>query len=92
MEITVEKGLVKHAASGRQASFGELAEAAASLPIPTQVTLKDPKNFKLIGAQHLPRLDSKAKTTGKAVFAIDFSLPNMATALVARPALVSAPL
>jgi isoquinoline 1-oxidoreductase beta subunit len=90
VEITVEKGLVKHAASGRQASFGKLAEAAASLPIPAQVRLKDPKNFKLIGAEHLPRLDSRAKTTGKAVFAIDVSLPNMAIALVARPALFGA--
>jgi isoquinoline 1-oxidoreductase beta subunit len=84
-EITVEKGLVRHAASRRQASFGKLAQAAASVPAPRQVTLKDPKNFKLIGAEHLPRLDSRAKTTGKAVFAIDYSLPDMAIALVARP-------
>jgi isoquinoline 1-oxidoreductase beta subunit len=84
-EITVEKGLVTHAASRRQESFGKLAQAAASVPIPAQVTLKDPKNFKLIGAEHLPRLDSRAKTTGKAVFAIDFSLPDMVIALVARP-------
>src|SRR6202522_2968183 len=89
-EITVEKGLVRHAASRRQASFGKLAQAAASVPVPAQVTLKDPKNFKLIGAEHLPRLDSRAKTTGKAVFAIDVSLPNMASALVARPALFGA--
>src|SRR5580700_10282147 len=89
-EITVEKGLVRHAASQRQATFGRLAEAAASLPIPAQVRLKDPKNFRLIGAEHLPRLDSRAKTTGKAVFAIDFSLPEMAIALVARPPLFGA--
>ena len=42
-EITVEKGMVRHAASRRQANFGELAQAAAAMPIPTQVTLKDPK-------------------------------------------------
>jgi isoquinoline 1-oxidoreductase beta subunit len=89
-EITVEKGLVRHAASGRQASFGKLARAAASVPVPAQVTLKDPKNFKLIGAEHLPRLDSRAKTNGKAVFAIDFSLPDMAIALVVRPPLFGA--
>src|SRR5580693_10334742 len=41
-EITVEKGLVRHAASGRQASFGRLPEAAASVPIRAQVTLKGP--------------------------------------------------
>jgi isoquinoline 1-oxidoreductase subunit beta len=89
-EITVEKGVVKHAASRRQASFGKLAQAAASVPVPAQVTLKDPKNFELIGAEHLPRLDSRAKTTGKAVFAIDFSLPDMAIALVARSPLFGA--
>jgi isoquinoline 1-oxidoreductase subunit beta len=89
-EVTVEKGLVKHSASRRQATFGKLAQVAASLPMPAQVTLKDPKNFKLIGAEHLPRLDSRAKTTGKAVFAIDFSLPDMAIALVARPPLFGA--
>ncbi|MGB6405163.1 MAG: molybdopterin cofactor-binding domain-containing protein, partial [Candidatus Sulfotelmatobacter sp.] len=91
-EITVEKGLVRHAASGRQASFGKLAQAAASLPVPAKVTLKDPKNFTLIGAEHLARLDSRAKTTGTAVFAIDFSLPEMAIALVARPPLFGATL
>jgi isoquinoline 1-oxidoreductase beta subunit len=89
-EITVEQGIVRHVASRRQASFGELAQAAASVPIPAQVALKDPKHFTLIGAEHLPRLDSRAKTTGTAVFAIDFSLPNMATAVVARPPLFGA--
>src|ERR1700678_109192 len=89
-EITVEEGLVRHAASRRQASGGKLAQAAASVRVPAQVTLKGAKSFKLIGAEHLPRLDSRAKTTGKAVFAIDFSLPEMATALVARPPLFGA--
>ena len=89
-EITVEKGVVRHTASGRQASFGKLAQAAASVPVPAQVTLKDPKNFTLIGAEHLPRLDSRDKTTGKAVFAIDVSLPELAIALVARPPLFGA--
>jgi isoquinoline 1-oxidoreductase beta subunit len=89
-EIKVEKGLVRHGASRRQASFGRLAQAAASVPIPAQVTLKDPKDFKLIGAEHLPRLDSRAKATGTAVFAIDFSLPEMMIALIARPPLFGA--
>jgi isoquinoline 1-oxidoreductase subunit beta len=84
-EIAVEKGVVKHEASQRQETFGELAQAAAAMPIPKQITLKDPKSFKLIGAPHLPRIDSKAKTNGAALFAIDFSLPDMLTALVARP-------
>ena len=83
-EIAVDNGIVKHNASPRQASFGDLAALAATLQPPAQVNLKDPKNFKFIGAPHLPRLDSKAKTNGTALFAIDVSLPEMVTALVAR--------
>lgn len=83
--ITVEKGVVEHTESLQRATFGELAETAATLPVPEQVNLKDRKNFKLIGNPHLARVDSKLKTNGSAVFAIDFSLPGMATALVARP-------
>jgi isoquinoline 1-oxidoreductase beta subunit len=84
-EITVDDGVVRHPPSRRKGTFGELAISAATLPVPAQVTLKDPKNFKLIGAQHLRRIDGKSKSNGTAVFAIDFSLPEMVTALVARP-------
>jgi isoquinoline 1-oxidoreductase beta subunit len=84
-EITVERGVVKHPLSGRQASFGDLSQDSAAMRIPEQVTLKDPTTFKLIGAPHLPRLDGKEKTRGTAVFAIDFVLSDMVTALVARP-------
>lgn len=84
-ELSVDRGVVEHRTSSRRASFGDLAEEAASLPIPTEVTLKDPKEFKLIGNPHVPRVDSKAKTLGTAVFAIDFTLPGLLTALVARP-------
>jgi isoquinoline 1-oxidoreductase beta subunit len=89
-EITVDEGVVRHAPSRRKAPFGELAIAAATLPVPPQVVLKDPKNFKLIGSQHLQRVDSKSKSNGTAIFAIDFSLPDMVTALVARPPLFGA--
>lgn len=85
LEITVTEGVVKHDKSSRQANFGQLAVAAAAMPLPTRVILKDPKDFRLIGSPHLPRLDSKSKTNGSAIYAIDFSLPSMVTALVARP-------
>jgi isoquinoline 1-oxidoreductase subunit beta len=84
-EIIVAEGVVKHKTSSRHASFGQLAQAAAAIPVPDNVTLKNPKDFKLIGSPHLPRLDSRAKTNGSAMFAVDFSLPDMATALIARP-------
>ncbi len=83
-EITVDRGVVSHAPSGRRATFGELAPKAATLTPPAQVTLKDPKDFKLIG-QRLPRLDTTAKTDGSAKFTLDFAEPGMLTALIARP-------
>lgn len=83
-EITVEKGVISHAASDNEASFGELAGAAAELPVPSDVTLKDPADFTLIG-QRIPRQDSLAKTTGRAVFTQDIHLPDMLTAVVAHP-------
>lgn len=84
-EVTVENGIVKHLRSWQEAPFGDLASLAAIMPLPAQVTLKDPKDFKLIGAAHLPRLDSKAKCNGSALFPIDVSLPEMVIASVERP-------
>ncbi|HEY3064979.1 MAG TPA: xanthine dehydrogenase family protein molybdopterin-binding subunit [Methylomirabilota bacterium] len=83
-EITVERGVVSHAPSGRRATFGEFASKAAALTPPAQVTLKDPKDFKLVGTR-VPRLDGRAKTDGTAQFTMDFSLPGMLTAVIARP-------
>jgi isoquinoline 1-oxidoreductase subunit beta len=83
-EITVERGVVRHAPSGRRATFGQLAPKAAALTPPAHVHLKDPKDFKLVG-QRLPRVDGAAKTDGTARFTLDFTLPGMLTALVARP-------
>jgi len=83
-EITVDRGVVSHASSGRRATFGELASKASTLTPPTQVTLKDPKDFKLVGKRP-PRVDSKAKTDGSAQFTADFTVPGMLTALIARP-------
>ena len=83
-EITVNSGVVAHASSGRRATFGELAAEAARQAPPAQVTLKDPKDFKLIG-RHAPRVDSAAKTNGSAMYTADLRLPDMLTAVIARP-------
>lgn len=82
-EITVAKGVVSHARSGREARFGALAAKAAALPVPQAVTLKDPKDWTLIGAK-LPRLDSVAKTSGATVFGFDIRRPGQLTAVVAH--------
>lgn len=84
-EISVSQGVLSHAASGRTAGFGELVEAAAQLPVPQQVQLKDPKDFKLIGKLDLRRKDSLDKTDGSAIFTQDFKLPGMLVAMVAYP-------
>ncbi len=90
-EISVANGRLSHAASGQSASFGELAELAAQQTPPAQVTLKDPKDHTLIG-KHAPRLDSKSKTTGQAIYTIDVQRPGMLTALIARPPVFGATL
>jgi isoquinoline 1-oxidoreductase beta subunit len=84
-ELAVSDGVVMHARSKRKASFGALAKAAAREAVPTEVKLKDPKDFKLIG-KVAPRRDSADKTNGKAIFTQDVHLPGMLTAVVAHPA------
>ncbi len=83
-EIVVRDGLVSHAASGRKASFGELAEAAGRETVPGEVKLKDAAAFRLIGKQ-AKRKDSVAKTNGQARFTQDVMLPGMLVAVVAHP-------
>src|SRR5881296_3790186 len=77
-----QNGVVTHLASGRTLPYGALAEKAAKLPVPTQVTLKDPRDFTLIGTP-AKRLDTPDKVNGKAKFGIDVRLPGMKIATVA---------
>ena len=76
-----QKGDVTHTPTGRTLAYGALADKAAKLPLPTQVTLKDPKDFKLIGTP-AKRLDTPAKVNGTAQFGIDVRLPGMKIATV----------
>jgi isoquinoline 1-oxidoreductase beta subunit len=72
----VERGVVHHDGSGRALGYGELATDAAALPVPKNVRLKDPAQFKLIGT-NARRLDTPAKVNGTAVFGIDIRVPGM---------------
>ncbi len=76
-------GAVLHEESGRTLRFGALADAAAKLPVPTDVFLKEPEEFVLLG-KPMPRLDTPLKVDGSAVFGIDVQLPGLLTASVAR--------
>jgi isoquinoline 1-oxidoreductase beta subunit len=85
-EIEVRQGVLSHAASGRSARFGAFAEAASRLPVPSDVPLKDPANFRLIGqADAVTKVDSAGKSNGTAQFTLDIREPGMLTVVVARP-------
>ncbi len=73
--LRAEKGMVI-GANGKKATYGSLAEAASKLPVPEKVTLKDPKDFTIVGKK-TKRLDTPAKTNGTAVFGIDVKMPGM---------------
>jgi isoquinoline 1-oxidoreductase beta subunit len=83
-ELRTERGVVYHDASGKHATYGSLASAAAALPVPETASLKDPKDFKLIGSQ-APRVDVPPKTDGTAQFTLDVTFPGMLVALIQRP-------
>ncbi|PYP08223.1 MAG: twin-arginine translocation pathway signal protein [Gemmatimonadetes bacterium] len=78
-----ETGAVIHAATNRRLSYGALAQRAAALPVPVDVQLKDPKDWRLAG-KPTRRLDTRFKVNGTAQFGIDVRVPGMLTAVVAR--------
>lgn len=82
--LTTENGVITNPANGKRLGYGQVARAAAALPVPEQVPPKDPASFRLIG-KSAPRVDARAKVTGRAMFTQDVSLPGMLTAVVARP-------
>ena len=76
-------GAVSLRDGSRSASYGELATAAAKLPVPADVALKPPGEWRRIG-KHDARVDAVAKVDGSAPFALDLSLPGMLTAVLVR--------
>jgi isoquinoline 1-oxidoreductase beta subunit len=82
-ECHAENSRVIHAKSGNAASYGALSDAAATLPLPDNVVLKSPKDFKIIG-KPTKRLDTPAKINGSAQFGLDVYLPDMLTVVIAR--------
>jgi isoquinoline 1-oxidoreductase beta subunit len=80
-ELEVAKSVISHPASGRTTSFGKVAAAAAQLPVPQQVSLKDPKDWTLIG-KRMARLDTVDKVNGKQIYGADLTLPGMLNAAI----------
>ena len=80
-ECTAAESVISHSASGRTTTYGKVAEAAASVPVPTQVTLRDPADWRVAG-KPVKRLDTADKLTGKLVYGADISLPGMLCASI----------
>lgn len=86
-ELRTELHRVLHPASQRSLGFGELAEAAAALPVPARDALKfkPVDRFRYIGKQTTQSVDGPDIVTGKAVYGIDVQLPGLLHAVIARP-------
>ena len=82
-DVSITNGVVS-IKSGKTATLGAMAEAAAKQPIPSDVTLKTADKFVYIG-KSFPRVDAVAKTNGTAKFTIDQQMDGMLVAVVARP-------
>jgi isoquinoline 1-oxidoreductase beta subunit len=80
--IKADKGMI-YGPKGLKASYGELAEAAARMPVPEKPPIKDPKDFKIVG-KRTKRVDTPAKVNGTAEFGIDVKLPDMVYASLAQ--------
>ena len=80
-ECTVSKGVITHAGSGKSTTYGKVAAAANKIAPPESVTLKDPKDWTIIG-QPKKRLDTADKLTGKQVYGADMQLDGMLNASI----------
>ncbi|MDJ0862379.1 MAG: xanthine dehydrogenase family protein molybdopterin-binding subunit [Gammaproteobacteria bacterium] len=83
-DCEARSGHVIHPDGHDRLSYGALADRAAQMPVPENVLLKEPEEFRLIG-RSAPRLDGPQKVNGSAVFGLDVALPGMQTAVVAHP-------
>jgi isoquinoline 1-oxidoreductase beta subunit len=79
-----EDGFVINKTLGKKLGYGELAAKAATLPVPNDVALKDPKDFKIIGTR-VPNVDNHKIVTGQPLYGIDTRRPGMLYAMVVRP-------
>ena len=82
-ELTTENGVVKHS-SGKSAGYGVLATAAAGLEVPTDVQLKDPKDFKIIGKSK-KNVDAPKIVTGQPLYGMDVKREGMQIAMIVHP-------
>jgi len=84
-----DNGFVIETSGTRKLSFGELTDKAATLSVPSSITLKDPKDFKYIGTK-IGHIDNNDIITGKAIYGIDVIIPGMKYACIAFPPAIGA--
>ena len=82
--LETDKGIITHKKTGDTISYGEIASEAVSIPIPKEVKLKDPEDFKLIG-KRIKNVDGHEIITGKPLFGIDFKREDMTLAMIIHP-------
>ena len=83
-ECFAKEAKIYHKPTNKSLSYAELITEASKLEVPKNPTLKDPKDFKLLG-KSLPRPEIPSKTNGKAAFGIDATLPKMLYATIEMP-------
>lgn len=83
-ELSTDAGVIKHAGSGKSLTYGEVASAAAAVEVPTEVKLKDPKDFKIIGTSQ-KNVDGEKIVTGQPLFGLDIQREGMLIAMIAHP-------
>ena len=83
-EITTDNSVLYHKNSGKSASYGEMASAASKVPVPEEVNLKDPKDFKIIGTSR-KNVDGPNIVTGQPLFGLDVQREGMLVAMMVHP-------
>lgn len=83
-EITTDAGMIRHEGSGKSAGYGEMASAASKIPVPEEVKLKEPKEYKIIGTSR-KNVDGKNIVTGKPLYGLDYHQDGMLIAMPVHP-------
>ena len=83
-EVSTDAGVLYHKKSGKSAAYGEMASAAAHVPVPKEVTLKPVGDFKIIGTSR-KNVDALKIVTGKPLFGLDFHREGMLIAMIVHP-------
>ncbi|MFY9152628.1 MAG: molybdopterin cofactor-binding domain-containing protein [Prolixibacteraceae bacterium] len=83
-EITTENGVLYHKNSDKKLGYGEVASAAAQIPVPEEVELKDLDQFKIIGSSK-KNVDGQKIVTGQPLFGLDYKKEGMLIAMIVHP-------